>query len=147
MHYAVKDSIKKKNTEVLSMLLDIGFPMYEASDAGHSVLEPTLYHSTALEIANDIFSVFIKDHKFDILKRTTLGKKNLSSVGEGNSLYKDIFNWLNLVDMDKNDNTLKLWANKVRSMHSHINYRDFDHENLQSTFEDGKELINESKFK
>ena len=130
MHYAVRDSIKKKNTEVLSQLLEIGFPMYEASDAGHSILEPTLNHSTSLKIANEIFKAFIKGHKFDILKETTMGKKNLSMAGEGNSLYKDIFNWLNLVDMDKKENTLKLFASKVRSVHSYINYRNFDHEKL-----------------
>ena len=79
--------MKKKDTEVLAMLLDIGFPMYEASDAGHSVLEPALLNSTSLETANKLFKVLIQDHKYDVLKRTTMGKRNLSQFGEGNSFY------------------------------------------------------------
>ena len=69
------------------MLLDIEFPMYEASDSGHSVLEPALLNSNSLETANKLFKVLIQDYKYDVLKQTTMGKKNLSQFGLGNSFY------------------------------------------------------------
>ena len=61
------------------MLLEIGFPMYEANGDGHSILIEIIGKYIKDQIAEEIFKLLITKYGFDVLLSTT-AKSNLPNL-------------------------------------------------------------------
>ena len=68
LHQALKKSIEMKATYPVEILLEIGFPMYEANGDGQSVLVEILVKYIKDQIAEEIFKLFITKYGFDVLR-------------------------------------------------------------------------------
>ena len=72
---AVKKSIVTKDVQFLDTLLQAGFPMYEANGEGQSVLIDVIDQSCDVDMADQIFELFLQKHNYDVLRRTNWVKK------------------------------------------------------------------------
>ena len=74
MHFAMRRQVKRRkfdNAKEIELLLQLGYPMYEACSEGYSILVAVVSPRTDLAISAPLLKILIGDYKFDILQKTT----------------------------------------------------------------------------
>ena len=132
MHHAVRHAIKTQDTSYLMALLQIGFPIYEASNQGHSILKPVFEIGTKIAIATEIFELVVRDRKFNLFRQ--LSMPPIAEVAHKEiNLYMEIFNQCS--EMRRIDSRARSFLGKICRMQEVMHFWSFDSDKFEEAYE------------